>query len=310
MKTRFLLLFATAASLIAAPLFASRSDDMLVTAVFSRVHNGYEREKAADGAFKRETYLVANGGYDAGVAKDASIDDVQFAGIVRVMAPYLAKQNYVPAPRDKSADLMLVIYWGKTVPFEDARSGNAMQQAMFAFKDAQASGQGLGRSPGFFSGRAFGMSDSGGTELESAIMGMEITESARYRADAHNANLLGYTHEIDLRDNPGRYAGAGTAYDDLMADLEEERYYVVIGAYDFQEMLKKKDKKLVWSTRVSIRARGERFDERLVAMMANASRYFGAESGRLVRQYQRAPRVDLGELKALGVVSDQTLEKK
>jgi hypothetical protein len=42
-----------------------------------------------------------------------------------------------------------------------------------------------------------------------------------------------------------RYAGGGDRYNDLIGDVEESRYYIVVSAYDFQELTQKKKKKLV-----------------------------------------------------------------
>ena len=95
-----------------------------------------------------------------------------------------------------------------------------------------------------------------------------------------------------------------------MEDIESERYYVVVTAYDFQEALQHKNKKGLWRTVASIDARGNRFDERLLAMVERASRYFGRDSGRLIRQFEYTPHIDLGELKTLGVVDNRTSPTK
>ncbi len=133
-------------------------------------------------------------------------------------------------------------------------------------------------------------------------MEIRFAQDARIEADRRNANLLGYTAELNYRDNPSLYAGAGTAYNDLIEDIESERYYVAVTAYDFQEALQHKNKKGLWRTVASIDARGNRFDERLAQMLERASRHFGRDTGRLIRQFEYTPRIDLGELKSLGVV--------
>jgi hypothetical protein len=141
-------------------------------------------------------------------------------------------------------------------------------------------------------------------ELENQLLTMQMAQQMRDKANERNAILLGYMGEINESNDMARFAGGGTHYDDLISDIESSRYYVIVSAYDFQSVVQNKGTKLLWSTRVSIQAQGNRFDERLVTMMANASRQFGQDSGRLLRQYQRSPRIDLGELKFLGVVSD------
>jgi hypothetical protein len=136
-------------------------------------------------------------------------------------------------------------------------------------------------------------------------------ERMRRSADEHNARLLGYVDEINYRDTPTRVAGAGTAYDDLIDDIENERYYVLIMAYDFRTAREKGERKLLWATRVSVQAQGNRFDENVQNMLTQASRYFGQNSDRLIRQYQDKGKVNLGELKVIGIVpsSDKADEK-
>jgi hypothetical protein len=141
------------------------------------------------------------------------------------------------------------------------------------------------------------------------LMEIKFGQDARIDADRHNANLLGYTAELNYRDTPSLFAGAGTAYYDLMEDLETERYYVSVTAYDFQEALQHKNKKGLWRTVASIDARDNRFDEGLMAMIEKASRYFGRDSERLIRQFDYTPRIKMGELKSLGLVESTPARK-
>jgi hypothetical protein len=101
--------------------------------------------------------------------------------------------------------------------------------------------------------------------------------------------------------SPARFSGAGSYYNDLTSDLEEERYYVVISAYDFHTAVHDGNRKLLWATRVSISARNNKFNEQLETMLAAAGRQFGKESHHLIRQY-REEHINFGELKFLGVV--------
>jgi hypothetical protein len=142
------------------------------------------------------------------------------------------------------------------------------------------------------------------------MMEIRFAQDARIEADRRNANLLGYTDELRRRADPTLYGGLGTAYYDLIEDIESERYYVSVTAYDFQEALQHKNNKGLWRTVASIDARGNRFDEGLMTMVERASRYFGRDSGRLIRQFEYTPRINLGELKQLGVVDNQPSRQK
>ncbi len=304
---------ALAVSTLVMPSSARAEEEALVTSVYSSVKNGYVRAALPDGSFKPETYVVAKGGYSTGIGVNHSIDDVRFPAIVRVVGRHLARQNYVPAKDPKSADLMLVIYWGTTIPFNDVSYRNTLDRAMTLFQAVQRLGVGLGRDPYDFSHswpaedeNKVKLQQNAMDQLEGGLLELQMSERTRMDANRRNANLLGYMTEINDHDDISRFAGGGTYFDDMISDIEEERYYVVIGAYDFQAARKHDQKKLLWLTRVSIRAQGNQFNEQLMAMMRQASRYFGQDSGRLVRTYERVPRIEYGELKSLGLAVSAT----
>ena len=290
---------------------AVASEDSLVTAVYSNVSNGYVRGKMPDGSFKRETYAISNGGYSSGIARDESIDSIKFPTIAGVVAQHLARQNYFLAQDSKSADLLLVISWGKTIPFSDGPNREAQNQALDAMNMARSTTpQGAQpRSADGIQSPAQAVNDAARSALEGSLFELQLFNSIREKANEKNARLLGYMKEINSRNNMSRFAGAGSYFDDLISDIETDRYYVIVTAYDFRAATQEKKQKQLWSTRVSIQAQGNQFNERLIAMMDNASRHFGQDSGQLIRQYQRAPRVDLKELKFLGLVPDSELKR-
>jgi len=292
---------------------ALNDTDSVVTSVFSRTFNNYQRPVRSNGSDQPLTYVVAKGGAEPGMNRDDSMDDVKFAGIVRVLGKYLAKQSYFPAKDGKKADLMLVVHWGKTIPGNDGLSRNMLDNSLQSFETLQQQmHKGIGRAPGIDvhadeKARARNqvtdaLDEAAQEEIVQGMFEIRFAQDARIEADRHNANLLGYTAELTFRDNPSLYGGVGTAYYDLIEDVESERYYVAITAYDFQEALQHKNKKGLWHTVASIDARGNRFDERLMAMVERASRYFGRDSGRLIRQFEYTPHIDFGELKQIGLV--------
>ncbi|HVT73722.1 MAG TPA: hypothetical protein VHD61_11325 [Lacunisphaera sp.] len=297
--------------LLAAPL-ARASEGSLVTAVFSRVSNGYQREKLPDGTFKREFYALTNGHYYPGLGPNRSIDAVKFPQVAKLVAQFLALRNYYLAPDAKSAQLLLEISWGTTVPFNDSvyqanaagfySSSNAMKAATAAAAGTNGSVDGI-QSP------AASVANAARDDFEQQLYEMQTFEDMRRNADEHNARLLGYVDEINRGDTIARFAGAGEAYHDLIDDIESERYYVIIAAYDFHTAQKEGKLKPLWITRVSVQAQGNRFNETLAAMLDRASRYFGQDSGRLLRQYQPEGKVKLGELQVVGVVSPAELHE-
>ena len=292
------------------PGSAGANEESIVTAVFAKTHNGYVRELAPDGTPLRETYVVGKGTYAPGRREDPSIENVPFSGVVRALAPYLAQKNYVPAPDKQSADLILVLHWGTTLPLNDGSYQNVLNMATGAIRNVQNLRMNAAAPMSLADKELLNVvTRAAENDLFGDLMLMEMENEARRRANEFNANLLGYIGDVNARVDLAHLAGVGTAHNDLVGEIEEERYYVVIGAYDFQEVLKGRHK-LLWTTRVSIRAQKNRFDEWLPTMFANASDYFGEESKRLVRRFQRATKVELGELKTLGVVDEREMDSK
>lgn len=84
--------------------------------------------------------------------------------------------------------------------------------------------------------------------------------------------------------------------------MEEQRYFVILMAYDFQLLAKEKKHKLVWETRFSIRQRHHDFAKDLASMSTYASRYFGQDTGGAIHKEIPLGTVEIGDLKSMGEV--------
>ncbi|HVT73723.1 MAG TPA: hypothetical protein VHD61_11330 [Lacunisphaera sp.] len=297
------------------PLAAKQ--DSLVISVYSRTSPSYRREFLPDGNIKPQTYVVGNGGIANLPGRSSAGDPAMFPTIVRLLARRLTLQNFYPARQRASADLLLVIHWGTTVPFDDAQLqnananfGSAMNQlnnAEAVVRESEARGEQQTTTDGIQipirSAR-----DAAREDAETQLFQSQLFQDMRLKADEANARLLGYVEEINLRDNPSRYAGAGNYFDDLMNDIETPRFYVIVQAYDFQSAAIDGRRKLLWTTRMSIPAYGSDFSRCLPAMLSDASQYFGRDCGRLVRNYREGV-VRLGELEVLGTEPEGQAEE-
>jgi len=297
--------------LIAVP-FAQASNDRIVTAVFSAVYNGYERPKAADGSFEPQYYALANGIFTPGLSVDNSIDKIKFPQVAGLVAQFLALRNYRLAKESKQTDFLLIISWGKTMPFNDSVGRESRNSAISALNDYkrmthEAQEGGAARGPDGAASPAMILAQEAQNNLQNELYQMQAFSDMRRNADERNARLLGYVDEINRRNNVSLLAGNETAYYDLISDLENERYYIVISAYDFKTAVKEGKRKLLWATRVSIQASGNRFNEAAGLMLAKASKYFGQNSGRLIQEFERTGNVRLGELQVVGIVPESNL---
>ena len=158
---------------------------------------------------------------------------------------------------------------------------------------------GLGRGIQFADNEEIAVTRVAG-EVEQSFAKSQSDDRVRDELNRKNAQVLGYLDDLADSNDIRRFAGGGDRYTDLITEVEESRYYIVVSAYDFPELLKSNKKKLLWQTRVSVRSPGNAFDESVAAMLKSASKYFGQNSGKLVRGQETKGKVELGDLKFLG----------
>jgi hypothetical protein len=304
--------------LLSAVSSLNAKQDSLVISVYANASGSYQRQILPDGNIKPQTYVVGDGGIAGQPSSAGAGDSVPFPTVVRLLARKLVQQGYYPARNGMAADLLLVLFWGETTPFSDAHLQNAnanLSSAMSAWNAAEKEVK-LSMDRGEDQSTRDGIQipirsarDAVRDNAESQFYQAQLFEQMRLKADESNARLLGYVEEINRWDNPNRYAGARDYFTDLMDDIETPRYYVIVQAYDFPAAVNESRRKLLWTTRISIPASGSNFNQCLPAMVAEASRYFGRTSGRLIRRYREGV-VRLGELEVVGVDPDEDLAER
>lgn len=300
-------------------LVVSTAAETVATAVYSRVGNGYKRERLKDGSFKPEYYALANGGRIAGTTSDVTVDRIAYPEVAGISMRLLAQQNYRYAQSKEQAKLLLVLQWGSTIGFnvenyskKVSDSGRALTDLNWFYQqrgmDRSQSDSRLGGSDPFARNDASEEGDLR-SKFESAMLQLLVDNKMRDRINEHNARVLGYLDDLADANDIRRWAGGGDRYTDLITDVEESRYYIVISAYDFRELTERNKKKLLWQTRVSVRSPGNRFDDSFVAMLRGASKYFGQDSGRLIKGEESKGTVELGDLKFLGEAKEPAADK-
>ncbi|AOS44877.1 hypothetical protein Verru16b_01946 [Lacunisphaera limnophila] len=290
------LLFAVSADAGAAP-------ETVATVVYGKVGHGYQRVQGPDGSFQPEYYALSNGGLIAGTTSDNTIARVTYPVVAEITARLLQTQNYHYAQSKEQAKLLLVLNWGATLSHNTVNYGQAVNTLAKAV-NLQAEEKMFAPT---------GSAVNGGVSME-ALFQIQEENRARDAINLPNAKILGYLDAINDANGIQRWAGGGDRYTDLLTDIEEPRYYIVISAYDFPALEKKGERKMLWQTRVSVRSAGNSFDQSFGSMLKSASLYFGRDSGKLVRRDEALPRVELGDLKYLGEAKEPnqspTKEKK
>ncbi|HEY4989291.1 MAG TPA: hypothetical protein VII09_05755, partial [Opitutaceae bacterium] len=223
----------------------------------------------------------------------------------------LASQNYLPAKEASQAKLLIMVYWGTTHAPEHASESGAYGNLQSA-EQAWALARMHSRVQPPRDGGSVMNTPSSNPEMAAldearttAMAAIAAENRMREEDDRLNAKMLGYDSWWDATSGDRRGTALGTQRDDLINEIEEDRYFVVLMAYDFQLVWKQKKHKLLWETRFSIRQRHHDFDKDLPAMAQYASRYFGQDSQGLVHRAIPLGRVDIGEVKSLGSVPEK-----
>ncbi len=295
-----------------APVAALGADEGRITAVSARTSNDYVRVRLTDGTYQTETYTFGNGGRLAGPVRDDTIDKLTFEDVAKTIVEPLAKRKYVPqADHDPNkTDFLIMVYWGTTNGTEDT-SGSAPYEALQSSQKSSLKAPpppppsvGSRGGPSAGGGAASAILPSQADSMTGEMATVAAMEEQREQADMRNAQLLGYDSEL-AQTGRTEISTFKLRRDDLMSEIEQNRYFVVLMAYDFQALWKQKKHRLVWVTRMSVRERGGDFAKILPSMVAYSSQFFGQDTNGLLRRPLPEGRVEIGEPKSLGVVPEK-----
>lgn len=252
-----------------------------LTAVYSRASKGYARAQKPDGSFQAETYVLKEGGNFGGPRVDPTMDALRFEDVSPVIERSLVAQNYVASLDPATTQLLIVVYWGTTITPEDTSPQSTRESSQLIEKANSLHGTDPRREAAY--------------RAEAAAY---LPREARIdgQIDAKSANILGYTDEI-FRTSPN-----DPRMNTLRDEIEEDRYYVVLLAYDYGAARYQRVHKLLWETRFSIPERGNDFEKSFPLMAWIAAKYFGQDSHGLVHHNLADGHVEVGEPKSLGTV--------
>ena len=256
----------------------------------------YVRPVNEAGEPRPEGYVFAEGQFFEGSSVDRGIERTAFADLTRVLASSLAKQNYFPSPEVDSAQLIIMVHWGTTTVYEDPNeieTAANLHSAAAAYQEAYAANG--------------GMADT--SALNAALMNAEMDSQLRAGTEARNAALLGYRSALAKE---SRNIMMSSVEMGMRFELAEERYFVILMAYDNVARMKEHKSKLLWVTRLSIRSLGNDFTEALGKLANVGSQVFGKQVDDLLRVTpgENIGSVTLGELKVLGIADDPPPEQK
>jgi hypothetical protein len=292
-----------ACALLASPPSAVADDHV---AVISTASPEYTQRKFAGGEPRTETYVFLEGRFFEGATVDRSLEKMTFRRIAEYLAPELAKQKYLPARAIAQADLLLVVHWGTTIPrvttnqmrsIETISVDNSLEKQLeteikATLVEGTSALEALLTTTGNEADRQIGHE-----QFERLADNLDLTSGL-----ASNAQLLGYALELNrLGKKPLFSAEEGT----LMSDLGNQRYFVIVKAFDLRAPAEPGRKnRALWTLHVNIRSPGQNFVTALNLMGPAAAHYFGRTSDGVmtVRPKERQGQVILREMVIIGEV--------
>lgn len=248
----------------------------------------YTKERARDESKKIQSYQFIEGRHFKGMTKDPGMEAVTFIDIVQDMARHLVRQNYYPNPVPGEGDLLIVVHYGVTdfeESLEDMMGWTSLEDMGYNETVAGAGGGGTALDPS-----TLNAINDFGFNLNSAGMVGSANEQSGY----FKAQLLGmesaYTDRLTVQDEY-----------DLKHMLQEERYFVILMAYDYPLLRNEGEVKLLWSTRYSIRAVGQSFEDAIKDMNLVAGDFFGKNlKGISKKRVTDDSRVEMGDIEVIG----------
>ena len=240
----------------------------------------YSIDRAQDPNKKIQTYQFMKGRYFPGDLKRTSMEKVTLMDILENLAVHLQKQNFYPDPENGEGDLVIVVHYGVTQTEVDFNE-------MLAYDSLSDYGSDL-----------LGKGTSQLANMDAlASLGFNVaTKDLAQRSNVASgylkASLLGMEEAYDMLPPENEY--------DLKLMLSEPRYFVILMAYDLP-LRKQGILKLHWTTRFSIRATGQPFDEAVLKMNEVAGNYFGQNMKGLSKRFvDDDSQVEIGEIEVLG----------
>lgn len=248
----------------------------------------YTAARALDDNKKTQTYQFMKGNYHPGTTADSGMKDMTFEDIVRNMAVHLKKQGYYPLPEPGDSDLLFVVHYGRTTSepsLEDMLGYTSLEDQGYTEEVANAG--------------------AGGATLTQSEMNAtaDFGFSMAARNNSETGGQLSLFYKAKLLGMEEAFLGTGVTTSEerlLKTLLDQERYFIVLVAYDYPKLIAGEIEPL-WTTRYSIRAIGQSFEEAIEDLNLVAGDFYGKNlKGLTQRRVSDKSRVEMGEIEVIG----------
>ncbi len=286
----------TAAFCLIGTAFAAKTARVFID---SEASVNYNDVKEADEGAKYETYVFIKGNFYDGDFSDKSLRTASFEEIAATLAENMKQRNYYPSTNPGEGDLLIVVHYGTTSVEQDLEELFMLDSTdPYALEET-----GIG---GFYSGDSD--EEAGYSEIYSDdfvdladLNDFDASNTARHRDTMRN-NRLGISKALN------RKYMTETEEFDLRVEMQDERYFIILMAYDYLKLRTTKERELLWTTRFSVPAIGTNFEDAYPALARAASAYYGTSLEKYAKTSTHfgTGTVEIGTLETVGIEEETT----
>ena len=251
-------------------------------AVRAEATKEYTLARALDETKKVQTYHLIQGKYIGGNVADEELDEMDFLEIAEHIERNLRRQKYFPEEDPAAGDLLIMVHYGASFYIDDPE--NPDERDVFDINDylppvRTASGEVYD----------FELSKKALPKLMGTVLPSDrnLLEELYFRT-----RILGMddVFSLDVTD----YESS------VQVQLSNEgRYFIILTAFDLP-LLKKGEKKVMWTTRYSIRRIGQSYAQALKELNIVAGFYFGKNiKGLISKRATDKSIVEFGEIEVI-----------
>jgi len=241
-----------------------------------------ERQQSA----KIQTYHLAKGLFLGGNVEDESLDESSFDEIAEEIGLNLKRQKYFSEENPNAGDLLIMVHYGASNYIGDEEDAEVFDIDDYLPNNRKANGE---------------------------VYEYQLTRNAIPKARGLTA-LPSTRNHFEEEYFRSRILGMDDIFSMKVTDYEayvqrelaaEGRYFIVLTAFDLPLLRSTKEKKVLWTTRYSIRTIGQSFDQALKELNLVAGHYFGKNMKGLISK--RATDDSMVEMGDIEVVEDQSI---
>tara|TARA_B100001093_G_scaffold315548_1_gene301035 strand:+ start:686 stop:1660 length:975 start_codon:yes stop_codon:yes gene_type:complete len=283
---------------ILATLFTNNSHAAKVARVFvdSEASSTYNEYKESENGETYETYVFIKGNFYGGDISDNSLRNVTFEELVGTIGNSMKQRNFYPSASADQGDLLVVVHYGLMSVPQDL--GDLFQLDM---------DDPYGEQP----------FDEDDEEVDEEQIDEDPFINDTYFNDLKRLSELSHNNQAGMSNIK---LGIGRALNrknitaaeefDLRAELEAERYFIILMAYDYKKLRSAKKQELLWTTRFSVPSLGTNFENAYPALARAASSYYGSSLDKYATTSTHfgTGSVDIRTLETVGIEETEAIE--